>query len=515
MKIVDDIWEWIKEQCCTPVRWPLLVTLGGIPLLHLFVANYYELTFAQTLEWPAFRIGCGALLALTGILWVVVLHRRILRWLVAVTLVASGGLLAGPIVVGALEVVPTNTVLDRLFRQLVLLQQRDGSSVGGFRVSRFDPASKTQVWTTAQALAALFTVADATALPASERAHLQAGFEYIALRRQTSPDGWGYWSARDVSTPRPVAAGSANSLDGLVQRFGSHTVLEIGKAVDPQFVLPPELTDVAGFTPQAGRMTVSEIAGWVIVAQSLAVLAHLWDDVELPTIRDRIRADVGALMRRQNQSGDSLRSGGFSPIGNVAYPRTYSTVMGLWALLLAREARGVSGEYDAQIRSAVDWLLSQVDKDGWRPDPLRTARHDEWYPGLTAQTLYVLSLAERAELIRNTRAYREQRLTFIRNLQRLKDRGPCTNDVVSDIDQHLAADDFQLEGSSFAWGAWTPLAVAGILATEQVPDVDRHAAAMVLRDLTRRLHDHVETVPGTWELAESLFALAAMARQPH
>ena len=209
-------------------------------------------------------------------------------------------------------------------------------------------SNEPQVWTTAQCLVALLQQE-----PSVVKKHtptLRRAFDYIERSRLKSPErGWGYM--------------------------------------------------------QAMNWGVTEIDAWVAVAYiySLRVdnAALIWTDRELPDVIARTRIALDLLLERQ------FDEGGWSAIEKTSNPkhmRTYSTIMALWAIVEAQQNGDVFVGDEARLRAAlasgVKWIMALYTTNasgfsGWWPNP-SSGSSAGGYPGLTAQTLFVLSKVEQS-----------------------------------------------------------------------------------------------------------------------
>lgn len=220
---------------------------------------------------------------------------------------------------------------------LIFSNERAGGGIGPIL---FDNSIGAQSWATAQCLkATLVSSRD----PRVYKAEIRKGFEYMerVRSRQEGSEGWFY-----VDEPA---------------------------------------------SPDMPSWGVTEIAGWVVVAQVEALNAgNVWNEREVPGILQRVTRDLDYLLQRQ------LESGGWGPAAGTreSSTRTYSTVMALWALIEARRSPVVAphldDRHDQAIREGVTWLLGHyIDGRGWMPNPNRRFQRGS-YLGLDAQTLFVL-----------------------------------------------------------------------------------------------------------------------------
>ena len=145
--------------------------------------------------------------------------------------------------------------------------------------------------------------------------------------------------------------------------------------------------------------SLTEITSWATSGLGFRSLhVGLWTGAERPQRIAEIGDSLNAIVARQDESG------GWRPIRESAegFTRTYSTTIALWALVEARSEPMLSGSvgkrHDDSIRRAVSWLLVHRNQapSGWIPNPGRENVR-EGFPGLTAQVLFVLGQADKAE----------------------------------------------------------------------------------------------------------------------
>lgn len=157
------------------------------------------------------------------------------------------------------------------------------------------------------------------------------------------------------------------------------------------------------------------------------------------------------------------------------------------------------------------------------PRPARSSNLDP-YPGLTAQTIYVLERARAlaGDLLHSQ--YTTYRRLFFKSIgtatdnrhPALRDRDARSNDRTHDGDVALADRDFMLEGSTFLWLPWT-LAACSTQATMRASEDDAELIARGCAQIGRRMNDLVkfaESETFVYVMAESLLALRLQAAAP-
>jgi hypothetical protein len=336
------------------------------------------------------------------------------------------------------------------------------------RTDRRDASAPDQAWASAQVLYALLAPPPRAAVTARANT-LRQLLDAIDKRRLPDPQGWGYYN---------------------------------------QF-----------------RWGATEVAAWVTLAE-VQSLREDWSSQLWPNDREvgllRLQRDLALLRSRQLAS-----SGAFTPIagGQTAHERTYATIMALWALIEARRAQLCGGdciELEGAIRDAIKWLLRtyEDDVDSWVPRPARSNNLDP-YPGLTAQTIYVLERARplAGDLLHSE--YATYRRLFFKSIGNaadarnpaLRDRDARSNERTHDGDVALADRDFMLEGSTFLWFPWT-LAACSTQATMKASEDDAELIARGCAQIGRRMNDLVKFADSEmfiYVMAESLLALRLQA----
>jgi hypothetical protein len=307
------------------------------------------------------------------------------------------------------------------YAQTVLSQQLTaGDDHGGFRFSQGGISNDVQIWTTAQCLVALLQQDVATLKntgPAFRRA-----FDYVERLRLPN-DGWGYMKNFDWG--------------------------------------------------------VTEINAWVALAYIYSLKAEtaviVWKPEELPTTITRINSTIALLLNRQHNDG------GWAPIvktSNPKHKRTYSTIMAIWALAAAEQngdiLKGHDEEYRAALTSGAKWLLESYATNsegfsGWWPNPSVHSPVGS-YPGLTAQTLFVLSVAKSSHsFIGADSRFKEAIQNFVKfaldgndKFEPLIKRKIRDNEQAHDSDRYLEGRTETAEQSIFLWYPW-PIALAARL----------------------------------------------------
>ena len=317
--------------------------------------------------------------------------------------------------------------LNNYIETLVNQQVVGGSDDGGFRFSQTSMSNEPQVWTTAQCLVALLQQE-----PSVVKKHaptLRRAFDYIARSRLKSPErGWGYM--------------------------------------------------------QAMNWGVTEIDAWVAVAYiySLRVdnAALIWTTRELPDVIARTRIALDLLLERQ------FGEGGWSAIEKTSNPkhmRTYSTIMALWAIVEAQQNGDVFVGDEARLRAAlasgVKWIMASYTTNasgfsGWWPNP-SSGSSAGGYPGLTAQTLFVLSKVEQSNpFVGADPRYKDAIEAFVTLAFEGNAISPAfakrkigDNERPHDADGYFSGRTETAEQSTFLWYPWT-IAMATELAHNRV-----------------------------------------------
>jgi tRNA A-37 threonylcarbamoyl transferase component Bud32 len=324
-----------------------------------------------------------------------------------------------------------------------------------------------QVWTTAQCLAAL--LASHTDLTAHAD-KIKKGFDYIESNRRSAPSpGWNYYG-------------------------------------------------------NASPFTITEIAGWVVLAETLAVDAKtpLLSDTERQQMTARIVRDLDEIVQRQDKNG------GWRPIRDdqPGFIRTYSSAIALWSLVEAKRSPTVSASigtrYDDDIRRGINWLLSSYRSGlGWVPNPNRPGQTGR-FDGLNAQVLFVLSRAETCPGfagLRFEQAYASAKKEFIATPDLASRPIDKNNSSVPDIDIRFANSEFMAEGSTFLWFPWTLAELSQLVRDDSLSEADRSAARELRSDILDhnfdRLDRYVEEGALMYIYAENLFCTAVYLNSLH
>jgi hypothetical protein len=333
--------------------------------------------------------------------------------------------------------------------QIILSQQvSGGEDDGGFRFSQSGISTEVQVWTTAQCLTSLLQQ-DASVIKAAGPA-LRRAFDYIERSRLKSEGaGWSYVKSMN---------------------FG-----------------------------------VTEIDAWVALAYLYSLRADnaaiIWKPNEHRTVISQANAALDAIIARQHDDG------GWSVIERTSNPRhirTYSTIMALWALSEAEQNGEVIAGHETQYGEAVKlgakWALGSFTTasgfSGWWPNPSNKNPVGE-YPGLTAQTLFVLSKAKISHsFIGADPRFKEAVDAFISLALDGNDNGrPLTlrklapNETAHDSDRYLEGRPETCEQSTFLWYPWT---IAAAIALENDPllrDYQQGQLRKISSELLARIED--------------------------
>ena len=334
---------------------------------------------------------------------------------------------------------------------------------GGMRSVISDPSPVTQVWTTAQVLVGVLSTDRATQKKLdSEAPKIKNAFDYInKLRRATPSEGWNFYG---------------NSIP----------------------------------------FTVTEINGWVTLAyiKSLDSETRIWSDAERQEVLNRISRDLAEIASRQDATG------GWRPIkeGGPDFTRTYPTVIAMWSLVAARTSPTVRDrigtQYDERIRGGIGWLLQTYKEgQGWVQNPNRRGQKDH-FDGLTAHTLFVLSLVEQLPeyaYVKSDQTYRTAKRDFLNNKQLAQLSIEKDNSHIPDSDISFAPTEFMAEGSTFLWFPWTLLELTQLSQDQSLSENERHAATQLRREIlnanAERLESYVEAGNLTYALAENLFCV--------
>ncbi|MFL6373843.1 MAG: protein kinase domain-containing protein [Pyrinomonadaceae bacterium] len=332
-----------------------------------------------------------------------------------------------------------------------------GQNGGIHEISAGDESA--QVWSTAQCLATLLASRpDVT----QNTDRIKQGFSFIESSRRTTPSaGWNYY-------------GNSNPF------------------------------------------TVTEIAGWVIIAETYAVdRQNLLSEAERQQMVSRIARDLDEVVQRQDKNG------GWRPIkeDQPGFIRTWSSAIALWSLIEARRSPPVSQaigtKYDDSIRRGINWLLLNYKSgQGWVPNPNRPGQPGH-FDGLNAQVLFVLSRAETSDAfsyVKLQQAYATAKKEFLADPDLTKKPIDKNNSSVPDIDIRFSGSEFMAEGSTFLWFPWTLAELSELAVDKSLSETDRAAAAAASSDLLDknydRLNNYVEEGGLMYIYAENLFCVS-------
>jgi len=369
---------------------------------------------------------------------------------IGVAFVVSSLLLATNLIAVPVARTPAS-VWEKHFTQ-VRNRLLSATSGQGFRWDPSEPKTEVEPWGTSQALIGLMTDPQATA---QHKAEIRGAIDYLQTIRRA--DGWGYFPKDD--------------------------------------------------------WTVTEITGWVTLASIRALHVGVWTDAERAQRIAEIGKNLAALAARQDESG------GFRPVADSdeGLARTYPTTIALWAFIEARSEPMLSATvgrgYDDSIRRAVSWLLVHRNPApaGWVPNPMRNNVR-EGFPGLTAQVLFVLAKADKADqsFVNARFEYNDAKMKFLDCLTTPK----CTSKAdtrVPDADVHLNTKTTNrvLEGSTFLWFPWTVATLSDLTIDQELTADARKAADRVRDDLLSRHEEIVEDlgVALTYKLSENLIGV--------
>jgi hypothetical protein len=353
------------------------------------------------------------------------------------------------------DLVPSVKLQLSSYVEMLLSQQVvGGSDDGGFRWSQAGTSNDVQVWTTAQCLMALLQQEPAVLRKSAPT--LRRGFDYIERSRLKSLErGWGYM--------------------------------------------------------QNINWGVTEVDAWVALAYLYSLRVNdgalIWGSDDLPDVIARTRIALDLLLERQ------FNDGGWSVIEKTSNPkhiRTYSTIMALWAIAEAENSGDVFKDHEkpfhSAVASAVKWVMPFYTKSasgfsGWWPNPSSKSLVGA-YPGLTAQTLFVLSTAAVSNpFIGADRKYKNAIETFVTSavegdatFQSFGKRRIDDNDRPHDGDRYLEGRTETVEQSTFLWYPWT-IAMAAALAHDRVLQDYQHERVRNLSSmLFKRMDEEIDFV---------------------
>jgi len=348
---------------------------------------------------------------------------------------------------------------------------RNASKFGGFRARLHAPRELPDVLTTAQALTALLSQ------PSVERhqANIDEAFAFLESRRRTVPfPGWTY-SAKE----------------------GETATTQITEATAP----------------------ITEISAWVAVAKAYAIKSTLQrSDQAVDIARSTIYRDLDLLAMEQNTDGS------WSPLAAIEQAkgtsRTYTVAIALWAFLETKQTgdkQFKSAVYDRVIENGVRWLLKNQGSGGWVPNPSRNPQHLESYLGLTAQVLYILSIAEKDfPWIGNEPAYRNAERGFVNRLEfpDVNDHTTTTNDD-GDVQWTDGSQEkvFPISTWTFCSYPWTIAELRVLTGAANLDASTRFRAKMKLYRLLARFPQAV-ALSSTYEVAENLYCARFVVGPP-
>lgn len=335
----------------------------------------------------------------------------------------------------------------------------EGQNGGIHEISANEDAA--QVWTTAQCLAAVLS-SDKDLTPYSDR--IKKSLAFMENSRRTAPSpGWNYYG-------------------------------------------------------NASPFTITEIAGWVVLAETFAIDAKpaVLSDAEREQMTTRVVRDLDEIIKRQDKNG------GWRPISEdgPGFIRTYSSAIALWSLIEAKRSAAISqsigSRYDENIRRGINWLLlSYKNGQGWVPNPNRPGQTGR-FDGLNAQILFILSRAETTDAfsyVKLEQAYTSAKKEFIANPDMRTRPADQNNSSVPDIDIRFAGSEFMAEGSSFLWFPWTLAEMSQLTSDGNLSEADRKAAAELRSDILNynydRLTNSVESGGLMYMFAENLICASA------
>lgn len=260
--------------------------------------------------------------------------------------------------------------------------------------------------------------------------------------------------------------------------------------------------------------TITEIAGWVLIAETLAVddQSPVLNGPERQQMVVRIVRDLDEIVQRQDKNGGwrTIRE------DQPGFIRTYSSAIALWSLIEAKRSPTVSqaigNRYDDSIRRGINWfLLCYKNGQGWVPNPNRPGQTGR-FDGLNAQVLFILSRAETTPPFSNLKyeqAYTAAKKEFIANRELATRPIDKNNSSVPDVDIRFTGSEFMAEGSTFLWFPWTLAEVSQLARDESLAPQDRAAAADLRADILDhnydRLDSYVEEGGLMYMYAENLF----------
>jgi hypothetical protein len=352
----------------------------------------------------------------------------------------------------------TSEFTDLWRSEILHLQDENGA----FRISS-DPTDATQAWTSAQCVVGLLSHSSLD-LPCTES--IFRCFSFLETARTDSKQGgWGIW--------------------------------------------------------ERSEFPLVEVTAWVSLAYILSMREQIadaiWKEGQQTEIVARIRRDLDCNLQLQNAMG------GWTPIQGVheREVRTYSTTMALWSELAAfatpRVKRFVGDRYKPSIFSALHWFKKYFRSDlgAWIAKPSRP-HHSRRLPGLTAQILYVLSLAARDPdfaFVKRLEVFKSAKHLFLHGLSKYPVDIESTLDDQIEMQDQAVPPAVQLEGSTFLAFPWTLRACQSLKTDTTLSVTDRNMAASAEKQLRDRLPAFSDRLlNGTtqaFEIAESLIAIVS------
>ena len=348
---------------------------------------------------------------------------------------------------------------------------------GGVKVSFSEAQAPTQVWTTAQALRAVL-VSSVDADLKRLAARLRSAFDFIEDSQiRAAPGGWGYFKEWQTG--------------------------------------------------------VTEIAGWVCVAEAASVDATrrdiVWAPEQVSRIFDRITHVVQLIVSTQQHDG------GWGPTAQrgADLSRTYSTTLATWCLIEAHRTGGTplipDSTYDRAITDGITWLLTNYRQSlGWVPNPHRKIQNERFL-GLTAQVLYVLEQAQTSEHFKSV-ATGPNALPAKKEFLAAPDFGSRSlgdNDRLHDSDRYLrivsppvstpascTCPPFTIEASTFLWYPWSLAAVRSLAFDQTIEATQRAAAENLSRALTGRLSEASELIDTGFNYIVAEFLIGVSENRP-
>jgi hypothetical protein len=260
---------------------------------------------------------------------------------------------------------------------------------------------------------------------------------------------------------------------------------------------------------------VTEINAWVAIAYAYSLAPGNAERVWGPN-REAASTHLDAVLRLIAQRQERNR-GGWAPINetaNTRFARTYSTVMSLWALLEARRLGTRYRQFDRNISAGIKWMLENYNAQtsGWVPNPDREKQLDS-FPGLTAQVLYVLTLARPDFDYLITGSHYEEGLSLFskwlegdvppKQTEGFYTRRLSNNDQMHDSDRYLPRSKFFIEASSYLWYPWT-FALCVVLQDSQP---GKWSSCSGIYGRVHELIKFAREQPFTYVMAEGLFAI--------